>query len=144
MRKALVVLMLLAVVAIFAAEKYVWFDENTPYLGSDAKGKYGGRIVVATLSGPRTMNDTVAKETSSTDVIALFMGYGGTLVELDNYAKLHPAIAKRCEVELTDEGKMIITFWLREGIKWSDGHPFTADDFVFTVNDVYCNPDIPS
>jgi peptide/nickel transport system substrate-binding protein len=143
-KKALVVFMLLAVVAIFAAEKYVWFDEKTPYLGSDAKGKYGGRIVVGSLSGPRTMNYTVAKETSSTDIIALFMGYGGTLVELDNYARLHPAIAKRCEVELTDEGKMIIKFWLREGIKWSDGHPFTADDFVFTVNDVYANPKIPS
>lgn len=144
MRKVLAVFMLLAVVAIFAAEKYVWFDEKTPYLGSDAKGKYGGRIVVASLAGPRTMNYTVAKETSSTDIIALFMGYGGTLVELDNYARLHPAIAKRCEVELTDEGKMIITFWLREGIKWSDGQPFTADDFVFTVNDVYANPKIPS
>ncbi len=61
MRKVLAVFMLLAVVAIFAAEKYVWFDEKTPYLGSDAKGKYGGRIVVASLAGPRTMNYTVAK-----------------------------------------------------------------------------------
>ncbi len=31
------------------------------------------------------------------------------------------------------------TFNLREGMKWSDGHPFTADDIVFFVDDLLQN-----
>lgn len=34
------------------------------------------------------------------------------------------------------------TFHLREGLKWSDGAPLTADDIVFAQNDVYNNKDI--
>ena len=39
------------------------------------------------------------------------------------------------------------TFKLREGMKWSDGKPFTADDIVFAYEDVLSNedltPDVP-
>ncbi len=34
------------------------------------------------------------------------------------------------------------TFKLREGIKWSDGEPFTAADVVFAVNDIQGNSEI--
>ncbi|MFN6992033.1 MAG: ABC transporter substrate-binding protein, partial [Fervidobacterium sp.] len=44
------------------------------YLGFDATGKKGGTLILPTLSGPRTVNDTVSKETSSSDVISMFMG----------------------------------------------------------------------
>ncbi len=33
----------------------------------------------------------------------------------------------------------IFTFHLREGHKWSDGHPFTADDFRYWWEDVILN-----
>ena len=39
-----------------------------------------------------------------------------------------PNVAKGWDI--TDEGRTI-TFYLREGIKWSDGVPFTADDLLF-------------
>jgi peptide/nickel transport system substrate-binding protein len=33
-----------------------------------------------------------------------------------------------------------VTIHLREGIKWSDGQPFTADDIVFTIDMLKANP----
>lgn len=37
--------------------------------------------------------------------------------------------------EINDEGREYV-FHLREGLKWSDGEPFTADDILFWWNDV--------
>jgi peptide/nickel transport system substrate-binding protein len=34
------------------------------------------------------------------------------------------------------------TFWLREGVKWSDGKPLTSDDFVFWLEDIAKNPEL--
>jgi len=35
-----------------------------------------------------------------------------------------------------------LTFVLREGMKWSDGEPFTADDMVFYYEDILLNEDL--
>src|SRR5262249_23034202 len=32
------------------------------------------------------------------------------------------------------DDKKSVTFTIRDGVKWSDGQPFTADDVVFTFN----------
>ncbi|AYY13786.1 ABC transporter substrate-binding protein [Actinobacteria bacterium YIM 96077] len=45
------------------------------------------------------------------------------------------------DVEVNDEGTEF-TFSLREGMRWSDGEPFTADDIVFAVEDYYFNDDL--
>ncbi|WP_162452264.1 ABC transporter substrate-binding protein [Phytoactinopolyspora mesophila] len=45
------------------------------------------------------------------------------------------------DVEVNDEGTEFI-FQLREGIRWSDGEPFTADDIVFAVEDYYFHDDL--
>ncbi|HEX2623403.1 MAG TPA: ABC transporter substrate-binding protein, partial [Phototrophicaceae bacterium] len=50
-----------------------------------------------------------------------------------------PDVAKSFEVN--DEGT-VFTFHLREGMKWSDGEPFTADDILFAFNDVFMNTDL--
>ena len=42
---------------------------------------------------------------------------------------------------VSDDGKVCAIF-LRKGHKWSDGQPFTADDFVFWYEDVYLNKDL--
>lgn len=50
-----------------------------------------------------------------------------------------PNIAKGWE---TADGGRTLTLHLRRGMKWSDGHPFTADDFVFWFDDMYRNKEI--
>ena len=52
---------------------------------------------------------------------------------------LMPHIARAWEVEA--DGR-VFTFHLRKGMKWSDGHPFTADDFVFAYKDLILNDDL--
>jgi peptide/nickel transport system substrate-binding protein len=62
-----------------------------------------------------------------------------SLVEfnLDTY-ELEPGLAKSWEV--SDDGT-VYTFNLREGVTWSDGTPFTADDVIFTYEQIITNPE---
>jgi peptide/nickel transport system substrate-binding protein len=50
-----------------------------------------------------------------------------------------PNLAKGWEV--SEDGR-ITTIYLRQGARWSDGHPFTADDFVFWFEDIASNTEI--
>jgi len=54
-------------------------------------------------------------------------------------SKIVPSVAKG--YELSEDGKTY-TLHLRKGMKWSDGAPFTADDFVFWFEDIYGNKEI--
>ncbi len=40
------------------------------------------------------------------------------------------------------DGGRTLVLHLRRGMKWSDGRPFTADDFVFWFEDIYRNKDL--
>jgi peptide/nickel transport system substrate-binding protein len=50
-----------------------------------------------------------------------------------------PNIAEGWEI---NDNATEYTFFLREGMKWSDGHPFTADDIVFWWEEVETEPQI--
>ncbi|MGE4047184.1 MAG: ABC transporter substrate-binding protein, partial [Acetobacteraceae bacterium] len=53
--------------------------------------------------------------------------------------EIAPNVAKGYEISA--DGRRT-TLFLRKGMKWSDGAPFTADDFVFWYQDVYQNKDL--
>ena len=53
--------------------------------------------------------------------------------------KIVPSVARGWEQ--SEDGKTF-TLFLRKGMKWSDGAPFTADDFVFWFEDLYSNKEI--
>jgi peptide/nickel transport system substrate-binding protein len=53
--------------------------------------------------------------------------------------KITPNAAKGYEI--SEDGRRT-TLFLRKGMKWSDGAPFTADDFVFWYQDMYQNKDL--
>jgi len=62
------------------------------------------------------------------------------LVNLDHISgAIVPDFAKSWDIS---DDSLVITFHLREGIMWSDGTPITADDVVFTYNDVILNEDV--
>ena len=52
---------------------------------------------------------------------------------------LLPSIAKSWA---PSEGNKVWTFKIRDGLKWSDGAPFTMDDFMFEHLDVQLNTDL--
>ncbi len=54
-------------------------------------------------------------------------------------SKIIPNVAKGWD--MSKDGKTF-TLFLRKGMKWSDGHPYTADDFAFWYEDIYSNRDI--
>ena len=101
--------------------------------------KHGGQIVFTATSDPKSFNPMTAQETSSTAVIGyLFEGLtrtnGVTLA-------VEPNLAEQWTV--SPDG-LIWTFNLRKDVVWFDGKPFTADDVVFTFNDLIYNEKIPS
>ena len=53
--------------------------------------------------------------------------------------KVTPNIAKGYEMQ---DGGRTLVLQLRRGMKWSDGKPFTADDFVFWYEDIYRNKEL--
>ncbi|MBN4003943.1 ABC transporter substrate-binding protein [Nostoc sp. LPT] len=95
------------------------------------------QLVTAVLSEPSTFNYALNESAYS---VFRFI-YDSLINENPLTTKLEPALAEDWEVS-EDGQRIVIT--LREGIKWSDGQPMTADDVVFTYNEIYLNPKIPT
>ncbi len=102
-----------------------------------AIGAYGGTFTYAVTSGPKTFNLPLNRESSTSDILRpvfdlLFMVDGRT-------GEPEPWMA---ESYAFSHDKRHLTVKLRDGLEWSDGEPITADDFVFTFERLYYNPDI--
>ncbi|MBD1869585.1 ABC transporter substrate-binding protein [Cyanobacteria bacterium FACHB-471] len=95
------------------------------------------RIVVSSLSDPKTFNPII--NTESSDVLAYI--YEGLLSQNGLTGELEPGIAEKWDI--SDDQQSII-FTLQEDLKWSDGEPLTVDDVVFTYNSIVFNEKVPS
>ena len=118
-----------------AAEEVAEYNDPHPLpedpliVDAPSIGKHGGRFVFAETGNPRTFNGMMANETSSTDITTrnLFT----TLVDYDNGTqKFVPMLAKSWEVAADG---LTWTFHLRRGAKFSDGHPMTSEDVLFSA-----------
>lgn len=70
----------------------------------------------------------------------LFLYCNEGLVRWDRKGKnIIPNIAKSWEIS---EGAKTFTFHLREGMKWSDGYPFTTEDMMFWYEDILNNKEL--
>ena len=110
---------------------------DPPVVSDCEPGVPGGRLVVATFGDPKTFNPITENESSSRDIIRfLFAG----LTDFDWPSQsAKPGLAESWQM---DADQRTWTFKLRRGLRWSDGHPLTADDVVFTWKDVIYNTNI--
>ncbi|MCH2050516.1 MAG: ABC transporter substrate-binding protein [Trichodesmium sp. ALOHA_ZT_67] len=95
------------------------------------------RLVLVNPSPPNTFNYAISR---SPYEIFRFI-YEGLISENGLTGELEPALA---ESWVLSEDKKRIIFTLRSKLKWSDGKPLTADDVIFTYQDIYLNPKIPT
>ena len=82
-----------------------------------------------------TMRSLIAKAKNIRYMVV--WGYA-RLVGYDAGYDLHPDILRDVQVE----DDRIFTFTLRAGHRWSDGHPFTTEDFRYWWDDVANNPEL--
>ena len=94
------------------------------FAGGDGPGKHGGQLNMLIGGSRDTRLMTVYSYTR--------------LIVYDDKFKLHPDILESYEIKEDRE----FTLKLRAGHKWSDGHPFTTEDFRFFWEDVANNPEL--
>ncbi len=95
------------------------------YAGTEKKpGRYGGTLRI--IGGS-------AKDTR----LMVIYGYA-RLVGYDTNFEIVPDIAESVDVQ----DSKVFTFHLRPGHKWSDGEPFTSEDFRFYWEDMANDPDV--
>ena len=108
-----------------------------PGAGGDL-GRSGGKIVVALRAEPKTLNPVLAADAPSRDVIRCLTA---DLIHINRATqRTEPALAKSWSV--SRDGKQY-TLELRQGLRFSDGSPFSADDVVFSF-EVYLDGNIHS
>ena len=84
-------------------------------------GQYGGTLRRAFLGA----SDTAGQDRMASEPLIHFSPDG---------TEYQPNILSKWEF---GDGGKTITCHIREGVKWSDGVPLTADDFTFLYNDMY-------
>jgi peptide/nickel transport system substrate-binding protein len=110
---------------------------DPPVVVDCTPGIPGGRLIISEMGDPKTFNYITANEESSID-ICRFMFWN--LLNLDEPTQtVEPGLA---EFWTNSPDGKTWTFRLRKNLRWSDGAPLTADDVVFTWNDVIYNPKI--
>ena len=115
--------LLVVVVFLFAIVQIFWYTdayETEAYVA-------GGDYSEATLGKVNSMNPLYAATSSERALAKLLFA---NIVSPDTTGHLKGELAET--VKMDETGK-IWTVTLREGIKWSDGEPITADDLIYTV-----------
>ena len=101
-------------------------------------GQPGGRLVASLRADPKTLNPVTVLDVPSKEVIELLFA---DLIHINLSTQgTAPSLAKSWKV--SRDGKRY-TLELRRGLHFSDGHPFDADDVVFSFK-VYLDEKVNS
>ena len=91
---------------------------------------HGGTITVGHSSKPDVINPILTSETISVNLMSLIFS---SLVRFDDAQRPVPDLAKHWEIS---RNGLVWTFFLRDDVKFHDGHPLTADDVEFTYRSI--------
>jgi len=98
----------------------------------------GSELRACLRSEPKTLNPALVADDASETVRYLT---GGVLIRVNRLTQsLEPELARSWKVS---DGGRTIRFQLREGLRFSDGTPFTAEDVAFTFRTLL-SPDVHS
>jgi len=132
-RQPRTLLTLLLIAAIAGTGYFLWTDITRPPADTaqgrrvEQKPQRGGRLTVTQRSEPRSFNRLVSGS-SVTDVFSHLTQ--AKLVRINRATQqLEPWLAESFAAE---PGGTAFTLTLREGLRWSDGTPFTTEDVLFT------------
>ena len=102
---------------VLAARGASWASGGAP--------DYGDTIVVGSIGDASTLIPMLASDATSHEIAGLI--YNG-LVKYDGDLNLVGDLASSWDVS---RDGLTITFHLRKGVRWEDGHPFTSADVLF-------------
>lgn len=100
-------------------------------------GDYGGELTLTLDGSPETFNYYGSLDQNS---LSVMLNIFDSLTEPNFITQeMEPQLATDWEIK--DDGKTVI-FHLREGVEWSDGEPFDAEDVIFTFENITLNPEV--
>jgi peptide/nickel transport system substrate-binding protein len=123
-----------AVTAILLAALAFYYLQTRPdeSEATAAAPTRGGQIVASIRVEPRTFNRLIARDATADTVSLLTQG---KLIRINRSTfELEPWLAERWESSA--DGRRH-TLFLRRGVFWSDGAPFTSADVLFTFDAVF-------
>ncbi len=117
--------------AVAVEKKGISVMTNEPDV-SQPRTKLGGEYHDVDTSDAVSFHPYLTSDTSSSAYQGLV--YAGNLLTIDEKTlEYKPYMAEKYEI--SDDG-LTFTFYLRKGLKWSDGKPLTAQDFKWTFDQV--------
>jgi peptide/nickel transport system substrate-binding protein len=102
------------------------------YVYQGEPGAYGGMMILAHPDDMKTFNPIFAASTSSSDVLLYHIFR--SLIDYRNGGDPPDFDSGLCTGWKASPDAKQWTFYLRRGVRWSDGYPFTADDVLFTYD----------
>lgn len=129
-RLVLLVFLLVLVLSCSRREGRISYDD-------EGKPAYGDTLITASLGEPTNLIPILTTDAPSHEVASRI--YNG-LVKYDKDLNIVGDLASRFEVS---PDNLSITFYLKRGVKWHDGHPFTARDVMYTYK-VMVDPKTPT
>jgi peptide/nickel transport system substrate-binding protein len=103
----------------------------SPAASATEKPVAGGSVVVGSISDPKTMQPVISTDTASSGVWQEF--YLSLTRTNRETGETEPYLAEKYDV--SSDGKTV-TYTLRDNLVWSDGTPFTGEDYKYTVEAV--------